>query len=228
MQFDHLRLARNSGLTTRAEGPIGTVRNVCEGDNVATAKKSQTNTPTETSFADGDLGKLQGILFGEQSRSIDERLSALEKTITDMIARTNSELGSRLSSTESDLRHQLAVLSDRVDKNSNGAGEAALALRKALDGEAARLDTSVADVRAALATTKAEQQAELSKLSNTAAKDLAKSTAALTAQINDLAEALQQDKVGRNHLADLLVQAADGVRTEPGPAKRRRSGSAAD
>lgn len=66
-------------------------------------------------FAEGDLGKIQSLLFGEQTRKFDTELAALEASVTEMSTRMATELGNRISALEKDYNHRLEQLAKRID-----------------------------------------------------------------------------------------------------------------
>lgn len=176
-------------------------------------------SPVDATFADGDLGRLQGILFGEQTKHFDERLTALEEAITAMVTRTNSELGNRIASVEADLKHQLAAISTRVDKNSEGSDQGFAKVRDDLGKQNKRLVKEHQKTSADLEALTMRSANELAELRSQSDKNLAETTASLQHQIAELSEAMKADKVGSDHLADLLASTAEAIRNESAPRK---------
>ena len=188
------------------------------------AKKDESH-PVDATFADGDLGKLQGILFGEQTRHFDARLTALEERLTTMISRTNSELGVRVAAIEADFGHRLSAISERIEDYRTNLRDDTSTVRDQLESETKRLDRTNRDLRKSLSTAEAGARSELAKLQKVTDKNLVASRVALEAQIAELAASVRSDKVGSAHLADLLASTAEAIRAESDESSGEKSAS---
>ena len=106
------------------------------------SKKAATPSPVDDPlpFANGDLGKIQSILFGEQSHKFELQLADMTAKFEQQISQTNSDFTARLEALEAKHKRQLAAL----DKDLN---EKTTALDKAkLDSKAAgRILTAAAE-----------------------------------------------------------------------------------
>ena len=76
---------------------------------------SRATAEAQAKFADGDLGKIQALLFGEQSKQFDAELASLESSVTAMSTRMGSDLGNRIAALEKDVNHRLDALAKRID-----------------------------------------------------------------------------------------------------------------
>lgn len=79
------------------------------------APKSKAKS-AEPDFAEGDLGKIQALLFGDKAQQLEKELSVIQASLAEMTTRMNNELGQRIAAIEADNRHQLNALTARVDQ----------------------------------------------------------------------------------------------------------------
>ncbi len=63
-----------------------------------------------SSFADGDLGKIQSILFGERSEEFENQLTEMAAKFERLISQTNSEFTARINALEADHQRRLDAL----------------------------------------------------------------------------------------------------------------------
>lgn len=82
---------------------------------VANRQAATRGKDDQSQFAEGDLGKIQTLLFGEQTKQFNSELAALESSVTDMSTRMATELGNRITALEKDYNHRLELLAKRID-----------------------------------------------------------------------------------------------------------------
>ncbi len=116
-------------------------------------------------FSAGDLGKIQGILFGEQARKTDQRLanieSDLQTAVSDLESRSNtvadalrSDLAAETATREAAVAKLLQTTKDLAKANTTeqkAREKADTALGDKLDATTASLTTSIDEVQAAAA-----------------------------------------------------------------------------
>lgn len=155
-----------------------------------TTEKETTEETKSTSFADGDLGRIQGILFGDHARQVDERLATLEEALLGAIADLRSELHTSFEtldkklSSESDNRSKaLKNLGERLDTESEIRNEGEASINNKIDSTEAAIRHVISTERAAAA---ADVEREFSSL--------------------------RSDSVDRNDLAELFAATAERLR----------------
>jgi len=124
-------------------------------EDARSAASSTASTASSTDFAEGDLGRIQGILLGDHARRVDDRLASLEQALLGAIADLRSEMEASIS----DLRRSVtAEGSNRLKaiKNLSDRVETEVDLRS--EGEAAlihKIDSAESSVRELIAAERA-------------------------------------------------------------------------
>jgi len=86
--------------------------------NQATTKR-QTRSEEETRFADDDLGKIQTILFGEQSNKFETQLADLTARFDRLLDQTNSEFTARINALETEQKRRIDDLNKELANKTN-------------------------------------------------------------------------------------------------------------
>lgn len=158
-----------------------------------TDMEKATETPgAQPIFADGDLGRIQGILFGDHARRTDERLATLEQALLGAIADLRTELQrsfaaleQRVASEEDNRTKAMKNLGDRIDTEAEVRVEGENSMNNKIDTTETAIRHSIATERAAAA---ADVERELASLRGAA--------------------------VDRNDLAELFSATAERLRSE--------------
>lgn len=74
------------------------------------AARAETSTEAAIPFADGDLGKIQAILFGEQSHRFEAQLAEMAAKFDQLISQTTSEFAARINALEAEHNRRLDAL----------------------------------------------------------------------------------------------------------------------
>lgn len=96
-------------------------------------------------FADGDLGRIQGLLFGDAMSKVEAQLEELRGNLADEVSRLEADLQAERdarAAAESTLREELTALSASLDAQAESLGDRKLdrdALASILDDAAGRL-----------------------------------------------------------------------------------------
>ena len=209
-----------------------------KGRAEAQAADKATASDPAAEFADGDLGRIQSILYGEQAARTDERLSILEQSLTEMIGRISADLGQRISAIESDLGHRLSALDKRLEAHSSTTEAKTDELRKSFDTRATDLDTKltaaidqeVKDLRheattsvTALETTLATSKAAMEKAIQKSRSDAERNHSELTKTVEQRFSQSDDALVARSHLAELLHATADQLGPEGSGSKTKKT-----
>ena len=133
-----------------------------------TQAKTAPHLAEEPSFADGDLGRIQGILLGDHARRMDDRFATLEQAllgaISDLRAEVQQsveELTRQVRSEQTNRSTAMKNLGERIDTENELRSEGESTMIAKLDGAEATLRNIIATERAASA---GELQQEVLKM----------------------------------------------------------------
>jgi len=157
-----------------------------------TTETTSEQTTTAPAFAEGDLGRIQGLLFGDHARQTEERLATLEQALLGAISDLRNELQQsftslekRVASEESNRAKAMKNLGERLDTEAEVR----------IEGEASmssKIDTTETAIRHAIATERAAAAADVEREFTT----------------------LRSDSVDRNDLAELFAATAERLRSD--------------
>jgi len=169
-------------------------------DTEPTSPGDRTDGYQGDGFGDGDLGRLQGILFGDHAKRTHDRIDTLERALLgamsdlrDDLASQISELTKQLSAEEKNRAKAVSNLTDRVDTEASKSADASSTLGADLERASKRLAETVD-------TSTEEQRLEIEAVRRD-----------LSAQIEASESGLAEQKVDRLQLASLLTTIADGL-----------------
>ncbi len=109
---------------------------------------------SNNSFADGDLGRIQGLLFGDAMSRIEARLDELEGRVTDEVKRLDADLDTERetrSTAVDGVRGELTQLASTLEDQASGLADTKVdraALAAILDDAAGQLRSLAAAVDA--------------------------------------------------------------------------------
>ncbi len=163
-------------------------------NNLSSEAASSANA-AERPFADGDLGRVQGLLFGDQFELINARIDALEAALAAAIADMKVDLSSEIDATKAIVDQEISDRIEAVETVGRSAGSETTRLQRDLEKTTTKLDKAVATLK------------------TTSKESLAKTKAALreemTVKISQLDADLRDNKVDRHALAALLTTTAN-------------------
>ena len=181
-------------------------------DNGAEDTETPKQQPPAMANPFGDLDQVRQILFGAESQEINNRLVALEKHFTDVIAALTDTVNQRFDAVEASLKKQGDTLSKRLNKEREERDVVAASLSEeiqqvaqALQDNRVELDNHIADTEHALRTALNEEADKALKDRTARFKDLSKRLEQTAADLGDA-------KTDRHGLADLLDHLSAGLR----------------
>ncbi len=176
------------------------------------------NDVGEKTFAEGDLGRVQGLLFGDQFDAINARIDSLESMLLDSITAVRAEMKKELSSTDRKIDRTKTQLDKRIvtkiDKETDARKSAFVSL-------ADQSEKEFEDLKSELASKATTFEKSLDALKVATDKAMAASRSALEKKIQNTEETLSTSKLDRLALADLLAATAEQIAGEEksGPKK---------
>ncbi len=130
--------------------------------------EAEATTAPDVGFGSDDLGRIQGLLFGDHARKTSERIDTLESALLGVIADLRRELTDEVTAlsdrinSESETRTKAVTnLSSRLDEASKGSASETKALRKDLDTSVEKLTESLDKAEAHAASQLEATRAEL-------------------------------------------------------------------
>lgn len=156
--------------------------------------------------ADQSLDQIREILFGTQTRNIDERLQGLHDQVFDAIGSLRALITERADSLNGKLEREMRILHDELNEYRREHHERADELDSKFTNTTNDLRQQVGALRENLAGTEKTVRADMEQGFETLKQNFA-------SQMNQVREQLQQDmsqlsnsKVSRRTLSDVLRQ----------------------
>lgn len=165
----------------------------------ASAEPAASPTPTAAeAFGNDDLGRIQGILFGDHAKKTGERIDKLENALVAVI-----------DDLRSDLDAQLATLGQRIDGEADIRNKAIKSLTTRVTEEGKTRSSDDASLRSDFEKTAQALTSSLEKASNQAAEELALARTQISSDLTSNTQKLSDTKVDRKDLAKLFTATAN-------------------
>ena len=160
----------------------------------------------------GELDKVRNILFGEQIRYYDDRISHLEERLMAELANARTRIEDHVNSLEQKVEEGLSKLDDHLEaeKASNQNNVDALKgelkeLKSTIDQQRDTFESELKQVDETLRET-------IVSAASTVAQDFEAKTDSLAHALEDSVGQLQKEKLQRSQLSELLTQLADKLK----------------
>lgn len=179
---------------------------------------NQLESSTEKTFAEGDLGRVQGLLFGDQFEAINARIDSIEAMLLENITAVRTEMRKEFAVTDRKVDKNKAQIDKRLDTKIE---KEAAARKSALVDLTAMANNGTAELQSEIASKAAAFEKSLDALKTATDKAIASSRSSLEEQIQNTEQTLSNSKVDRSILANLLAQTAEQLVAEEktGPKK---------
>ena len=149
-------------------------------------------------FGDDDLGRLQGILFGDHARRTNERMETLEEALLGAIEDLRQAIQS-----------QFVDLERRLDGESETRSKAIANVTEQVKGESRNRETATKAIRGDFDKGYEQTSRAIDDLERRAKESLEETRTELSAEIEAGLGALDDKVVPRDGLAKALVRAAE-------------------
>lgn len=147
-----------------------------------TEKSTTTNeaaVSATTQFADDDLGRLQGILFGDHARKTTERIDTLEQALLGAIADIREELTSQVKDLSKRIDSEAATrakahtnVTERLSEEIKTRSSEAKKMQRQIDGSVDKLNAAVEEATADARLENESSRRELVRMIETTEADL--------------------------------------------------------
>ena len=157
------------------------------------------------------LDKVREILFGQELRKSDQRLSKMEERLVKELTVLGSDTKKRLDALDSVSRAELDGLSKAVRLEQAEREALGKELGRALQEVAKTVDKKIAQADAQFVKALREAQAELAGEVRGLREELKKAFEESQTELNNRARQIQATKIDRAQLASLLIEMAQSL-----------------
>ena len=157
------------------------------------------------------LDKVREILFGQELRKSDQRLSKMEERLVKELTSLGSDTKKRLDALDSVSRAELDGLSKAVRLEQAEREALGKELGRALQEVAKTVDKKIAQADAQFVKALREAQAELAGEVRGLREELKKAFEESQTELNNRARQIQATKIDRAQLASLLIEMAQSL-----------------
>jgi methyl-accepting chemotaxis protein len=154
------------------------------------------------------LDKVRDILFGNQMREVERKLSRLEERLLRESGELRAEMRSRLEALETYVRKEDEALSERLRSESRSRSENSDELARKIEALAKSLERSGSEIEEQVNKVNSNLQNQLLEQAKTLAGDLKRTQDEMVTALDRLARELRGDKVDRSAIAQLFLEAA--------------------
>ena len=156
----------------------------------------------------GNVDQIRDILFGNQMRDYDRRFQRLEEGIRKEVADLRDDTKSQLEALEEHLRKEMADVRAALARESKDRVEADRKLGDDLKKTSDETYERIRELESDLDARAAELRDQILAQSKALSEDIQSRDDRLSAELSQTANELQESKVDRGTLAQLLVDVA--------------------
>ena len=178
---------------------------------VSTATDNELEMPPAPVYADGDMGKLQALLFGQQLNTANEQLSLMSQRFDKQLAESNAKWMAQTTELTQQFEHKLEVLTKELRQETITRREENLRADQVLESAHSNLQKQLSDAEKRTSQTDADRQNDLRAARSQWSSTLENTKEQLLEKISDATEELHARKVDRQALSGLLGTIASGL-----------------
>ena len=165
----------------------------------------------------GNLDKIRDILFGAQSRDLEQRIARLEERLAKDTADLRDDVKRRFAALELYARTELEALADRLKAEQTERTNAVDGVTQALANAVKSLERQIAQLDEQSAKGQRDLREQLLEQSKSLAEDIQRTSESLSAALDKAVGALRHDKADRAAVATLLSEVALRLSSDPTP-----------
>jgi hypothetical protein len=154
------------------------------------------------------LDKVRDILFGNQMREVERKLTRLEERLLRESGELRAEMRSRLEALETYVRKEDEALGERLRNESRSRSESTDELARKIEALAKTLERNGGEIEEQINKVNSNLQNQLLEQAKTLAGDLKRTQDEMVTALDRLARELRNDKVDRSAIAQLFLEAA--------------------
>lgn len=173
------------------------------------------NIHTEVA-GDQNVDKIREILFGTHIRDYEQRFAQLEKRLVAENEKLGEFVEKRLTGIATATQRELSGLAEKIGEQQNSLAEAREQSRAQLESLSHQIGERINDLDDVLGKETHALRNEINEQHNEMLELVQKTRVGLEQALAHRGDRLQQDKVQREDLAELLSQLAGRLRQDPG------------
>jgi hypothetical protein len=164
----------------------------------------------------GNVDKIRDILFGSQMRDYEKRFGRLEERMLKEVSNLKDELKKGFDSLETYVKKQLEILSDRQKMEQDDRTAAIQEVSRDLKETATGMEKKISNTEDQLNKRARDLHDQILMQSKTLSEEVQKKHDAITSALERETRELQNDKVDRSSLGELLMEMALRLTNEAG------------
>jgi hypothetical protein len=164
----------------------------------------------------GNVDKIRDILFGNQMRDYEKRFVRLEERMLKEVSNLKDELKKGFDSLETYVKKELEILSDRQKMEQDDRTAAIQEVSRDLKETATGMEKKISNTEDQLNKRARDLHDQILMQSKTLSEEVQKKHEAITSALEREARELQNDKVDRSSLGELLMEMALRLTNEAG------------
>ena len=164
----------------------------------------------------GNVDKIRDILFGSQMREYERRFSRLEERMLKEITNLKEDLKKGFDSLETYIKKEVELLSDRQKIEQDDRTAAIQEVSRDLKDTATTIEKKIANIEDQLNKRARDLHDQILTQSKNISEEVQKKHEAISASLERETQELQNDKVDRSNLGELLMEMAMRLTNETG------------
>lgn len=189
-------------------------KEVKKGGSPAPAPAGETAANTPLTDANS-MEKIRDILFGNQLKEFEKRLTRLEERVGREAEEIRGDLKKRFDTLEAYVRHEIESFSARLKKEQESRSKAHEAIGEEIKAKLTTVDGRISALDSQLGDTSRELRQQLLEQSKALTEEIQAKAEQAALNLEKAAGALQGEKVDRTTLSSFLVELAVRLSDEP-------------
>jgi DNA repair exonuclease SbcCD ATPase subunit len=165
----------------------------------------------------GSVEKIRDILFGAQMRDYEKKFAELKERMREEIAHLREESLKRFEMLEGFIKNEVESLSERLGKEQNERSDAIKEVLQNHTGTTTALEKKISQLDEQLTKNTRDLRQQLMEQSQSLSEDIRKKRDDASASLERVAKELQNTKVNRADLSEILVGMAMRLADEAEP-----------
>ena len=189
-------------------------------------KKASLSSPKEKSSADsqegsqfqehlqtetGSVDKIRDLIFGNQMKDYDKRFTRLEEGLQKQLKELRDATDHRLDSIEAFIKKEIEAIDDRLKTEQSMRVESAKELSSEIKNSTRKISKNIEQLEEKQSKDSRDLRQQLLDMSKDLSSEIAKKQNEASKALDRAVKALDDDKVARSFLSELLMELA--VRT---------------
>ncbi len=181
-------------------------------------KLAATNNPGPTAdpaFSEGELGQLQEILFGQQTRNTSQQIDRLAEQCNEQIQTLSNVLNSRLNQLTDTLEQSNKAFDARLLEMQSENQQALDSIGTKMQASTAELSQEINSLSESSSSEQERLNTQLLQHQATLQGEIESTASALSAKLEQSVEGLESEKLNRQDFAKVLSDISKNLINQP-------------